>query len=208
MTIQEMIASQQAIVSGARAAGLPLTAEQQREFEQLQGQIDAARSAGNFPADPPANPPSDDGTRGAGNQPADHPTNPPAGGTDDAARQAVQAERQRNNDIMSLCRQTGMDPTEHIRNGDTMDTVRTAAVTYMLQHGAPISSRMTDNPGGDNFRQAAVDALLMRTGVNVEHPTEGAEEMRGMSLRDLAIECMSRTGEGSAASMLRMSKDD
>ena len=208
MTIQEMIARQQAIVSGARAAGLPLTAEQQREFDQLQGQIDAARSAENPPADPLANPPADGGNRGAGNPPADPPANPPAGGADDATRQAVQAERQRNNDIMALCRQTGMDPAQYIRDGATMDTVRAAAVTHLIKHGAPVSSRMTDDPSGDNFRQAAVDALLMRTGVNVEHPTEGAEEMRGMSLRDLAIECMSRTGEGSAASLLRMSKDD
>lgn len=47
---------------------------------------------------------------------------------------------------------------------------------------------------GDNFRQAAVDAMLLRTGVNVQNPAKGAEEMRGYSLRDLAIECMARDG--------------
>ena len=62
MTIQEMIARQQAIVSGARAAGRDLTAEERAEFDGLQRQIDAA---GNNPAqgtegqggeDPPAAP--------------------------------------------------------------------------------------------------------------------------------------------------------
>ena len=41
MTIQEMIARQQAIVSGARAAGRDLTAEEKAEFDGLQRKIDA-----------------------------------------------------------------------------------------------------------------------------------------------------------------------
>ena len=220
MTIQEMIARQQAILNGARAAGRSLTAEEQTEFDGLQRNIDAANPTGT-PAGAPAtggapaagargagdsgegaNPPADGGNRGAGDPPAD-----PATGNDAATRQAVANERQRMSDIMALCRQTGMDPTEHIRNGDSMDTVRAAAVTHMLQHGAPVSSR-TNGDQGDNFRQAAMDSLLMRAGVPVEHPAETADQFRSMSMRDLAIECMSRDGEGSAASMLRMSKDD
>lgn len=43
MTIQEMIASQQEIVNGARAAGRDLTAEEQTEFNGLQRQIDAGQ---------------------------------------------------------------------------------------------------------------------------------------------------------------------
>ena len=110
-------------------------------------------------------------------------------------------------DITALCRQAGMDPAEYISNGATMDTVRQAAVDYLLKHGAPVSSRMNGDEG-DNFRQAAVDAMLLRTGVNVQNPAKGAEEMRGYSLRDLAIECMARDGVGTTTSLLRMSKDD
>ena len=43
MTIQEMIARQQEIVNGARAAGRDLTAEEQTEFNGLQRQIDAGQ---------------------------------------------------------------------------------------------------------------------------------------------------------------------
>ena len=94
MTIQEMIARQQAIVTQARNEGRGLSREEQTEFDQLQGKIDAARAAGGQEgtqggAEPPA-----DGSRGAGD---------PAGaegqdGGSDATRQAVEAERQRNSD--------------------------------------------------------------------------------------------------------------
>ena len=193
MTIQEMIARQQAIVSGARAAGRDLTAEEQTEFDNLQRQIDEAGGDG---AGNPA--PTDGGARGA-----DDPVPTDNGNS----QRAVAEERQRSNDIIALCRQTGMDPAQYIRNGDSLDTVRAAAVTHLIQHGAPVGSRMNGDQG-DNFRAAAVDAVLMRAGVPVENPTQGVDQFRGMSLRDLAIECMARDGEGTATSLLRMSKDD
>lgn len=95
-------------------------------------------------------------------------------GTDptEAARQAVIAERQRVSDITALCRQAGMDPAEYINNGSNMDTVRQAAVDYLLKHGAPVSSRMGSDEG-DSFRQAAVDAMLLRAGVDDPEPRPG-----------------------------------
>ena len=203
MTIQELIARQQAIVSGARAAGRDLTAEERAEFDGLQRQIDAAGN--NPPAQGNEGQGGEDptgGARGMGNDNGQQGTDPT-----EAARQAVATERQRVSDITALCRQAGMDPAEYISNGATMDTVRQAAVDYLLAHGAPVSSRMNGDEG-DNFRQAAVDAMLLRTGVNVQNPAKGAEEMRGYSLRDLAIECMARDGVGTTTSLLRMSKDD
>ena len=195
MTIQEIIARQQAIVSGARAAGRDLTAEEQTEFDNLQRQIDADGGNGAGAGDPA---PADGGARGAGD---------PAPSGDDNGQRAVAEERQRISDIMALCRETGMEPDQHIRNGDSLDTVRAAAVTHLIQHGAPVRGRMNGDQG-DNFRAAAVDAVLMRAGVTVENPTEGVEQFRGMSLRDLAIECMARDGVGSTTSLLRMGKDD
>ncbi|MFR6184193.1 MAG: hypothetical protein ACLUJG_00460 [Lawsonibacter sp.] len=60
MTIQEMIARQQAIVDGARKEGRGLTREEQTEFDQIQGKIDAARNAG-----------GQDGNQGGGEPPAE-----------------------------------------------------------------------------------------------------------------------------------------
>lgn len=213
MSIQEMLARQQAIVTGARNEGRGLTKEENDEFNALQSKIDAERqkngTSGNPPAaGEPAAPAVPATPAGGGGRSAGDPANSgtPSNG-EDAARTAVAAERQRNSDIVALCRQTGMDPSEYIRSGAEMDAVRAAAVTHMIQHGAPVGARMNDGDP-DNFRQAAVDSMLLRAGVPVEHPTETAEQLRGMSLRDLAIECMSRDGVGTPASMLRMSKDD
>lgn len=190
MNIQEMIARQQAIVNGARAAGRDLTAEEKAEFDGLQRQIDEAGTQGG--EDPNGD------ARSAGNEGAD---------PNEAARQAVVAERQRVADITALCRQAGMDPAQYIADGSDMNAVRQAAVEHLCAHGAPVGSRMTGDEA-DNFRAAAVDAMLMRAGVEVQNPARGAEEMRGYSLRDLAIECMARDGMGSTTSLLRMSKDD
>ena len=135
-------------LSGARAAGRDLTAEERAEFDGLQRQIDAA---GNNPAQGAEGQGGEDptgGARGMGNDNGQQGTDPT-----EAARQAVATERQRVSDITALCRQAGMDPAEYISNGVTMDTVRQAAVDYLLKHGAPVSSRMNGDEG-DNFRQA------------------------------------------------------
>ena len=213
---KKALARQQAIVNGARAAGHPLTAEEQTEFDGLQRQIDDPNNnpdGGSRGADngdqggAEGGTPPTDGNRGAGGNPPAPSATPTPAGNDDATRQAITAERQRNNDIVALCRQTGMEPDQFIRDGNTMDAVRAAAVTHMIQHGAPVGARMNGDQA-DSFRQAAMDAVLMRAGVPVEHPAETADQFRSMSMRDLAIECMSRDGEGSPASLLRMSKDD
>ncbi|MEG2678411.1 MAG: hypothetical protein RR949_00645 [Oscillospiraceae bacterium] len=205
MTLEEMIARQQALVDTARAAGRTMTREENDEFNGLQGKIDTMRqaapgAAGQPAGDPPAGDPPAGENRGAGGQAA-----PGAAGQPPA--DPILAERQRMMDIAALCRQTGMEPDQYIRDGATMDTVRAAAVTHMIQNGAPVSARMNEDQG-DNFRSAAADAMLMRAGVSVEQPTQGADQMRGMTMRDLAIECMAREGVGSTTSLLRMSKDD
>ena len=116
-------------------------------------------------------------------------------------------ERQRVHDIMELCRSVGMEPETYISDGSSLDTVRKAAIEHLVQRGSPINAKMqADN--GDTFRSAAVDALLLRSGVSVEQPTEEAESLRSLSIRDLAIECLVRAGEGTTTSLLRMNKDE
>ena len=46
----------------------------------------------------------------------------------------------------------------------------------------------------DKFRRAAADSLLMRSGMTLERPEDGARSLMGMSIRDLAIECLQRDG--------------
>lgn len=182
--VGKALARQQELVTLARNEGRDLTAEEQAEFNRCQTVIDAAGNEGGEAVGQPAG-----GERGAENGGQGAPAGTTQGGVSDSQR-AVAEERQRTADIMALCRQTGMDPAEYIRSGASMDDVRAAAVDFLIQNNGPVGTRMSDNSREqDNFRQAATDALLMRSGIDVERPTESAEQMRGLSLRDLAIEC-------------------
>ena len=116
-------------------------------------------------------------------------------------------ERQRFRDIMELCRSVGMEPDQYINDGSSLDAVRKAAIEHLIQRGRPVTTG-TQADNGDTFRSAAVDALLMRSGIPVEKPTEESDTLQSLSIRDLAIECLSRAGEGTTASLLRMGKDD
>lgn len=190
---EKWLKRQQELVDAARAAGRGMTAEEQAEFDELQRKIDTE------PDTPDGGEPTD-GQRGAGSVPV-QPANP------EAVKQAEEAERQRSCDIIALCRQTGMDPAEYIKSGATLDAVRTAALEHVLQHGAPVVVGARDS-GTDNFRDAARDAMLIQAGVDLDKPAQGAEEMRGMSLRDMLIECMARSGEGTVTELLRRSRAD
>ena len=171
--LQKALARQQELVTLARNEGRDLTAEEQAEFNRCQTVIDAAGNEGGEAVGQPAG-----GERGAENGGQGAPAGTTQGGVSDSQR-AVAEERQRTADIMALCRQTGMDPAEYIRSGASMDDVRAAAVDFLIQHNGPVGTRMSDNSREqDNFRQAATDALLMRSGIDVERPTESAEQMR------------------------------
>lgn len=122
MNIQEMIERQQAIVDGARAAGRALSAEESAEFDNLQRQIEDAQG----------NPP-------------EVPENPDI---NEAARQAVIAERQRVSDITALCRQAGMDPAEYISNGSDMKTRKpTFRPSHIFRSSWPTASLTTAMSG-------------------------------------------------------------
>lgn len=200
------IAAQQALVNGA--AGRELTAEESAQFENLQREINALtleieaeeRQQSQGAATPQA------AGEGTGNgQPAAAPQGQRNLEGQDAATRAVAAERQRVQDITAMCRDFNVDPADHIRDGHTVDQVRAAILEGLRQTGAPASVQVTRDEG-DTFRQRATDALVLRSGIRLEHPAEGCNEFRAMSLRDLAIECLSREGQNTGA-LLRMSSD-
>lgn len=198
------IAAQQALINGAAAAGRELTAEESAQFDTLQREIDALaleiaaeeRQAQGAQAQTAA--------AAAGRQ--ENTAQRDLGGQQDTAARAVAAERQRVQDITDMCREFHVDPAEHIREGHTLDQVRAAILDGMRQSGNPVSVQVTRDEG-DTFRQRATDALVLRSGIRLEHPAEGCNEFRAMSLRDLAIECLSREGQN-IGTLLRMSPDD
>ena len=185
------IAAQQALVNGARSAGREMTAEEQAQFDALQREIDtltaeieAEERAAATPAEPAA------------------PTENP----DDIAQRAMTAERERVTAINDLCRDFGEDAAEHIRSGHTVEQVRAAILDNMRRSCAPLNVNVVRDEN-ETFRQRAVDGMMLRAGVRPATPADGAEQFRGMSLRDLAIECLVREGR-SDSELRRMSGDD
>lgn len=187
MNLEQMIQRQQELLNNARAAQRELTADEQAEFDGLQRSIDAIRAAG-AGANPAANPATN---------PAAPATAPPA----DNADSVRAAERARCADITTLCREFNVsaeDQARYLNDGTTVDAVRAAILDGMMQKSAPIPQRGVADvtaSAEDKFRAAAADALIMRSGMQLQNPAEGARDLMGMSLKDLAIDCLQAEGQ-------------
>lgn len=184
---QQKMLRQQEIVTAARNAGRDLAAEEQSEFDTLQreierlnGEIDAEERQAQTSANPANAPPEATPTQGEAD-----------------TQRAVTEERDRIRSITSLCREFGMESDAYIQNGSTVEAVRAAVLDHVRANGAPIPARgnatITES-AEDKFRAAAADALVMRSGMQLTNPADGARQMMGMTLRDLAIECMTSEG--------------
>ena len=176
MGLEQMIQRQQELLNTAKAAQRELTAEEQAEFNSLQRSIEelGKRQAEN---------PVSEGMKGA------------------MAESARAEERQRCADIATLCREFGVsdeDQARYLKDGVTVDSVRAAILAGMKENGAPLSQRghaEVTVDAEDKFRAAAADALIMRSGMQLEKPADGARDLMGMSLRDLAIDCLAAEGQ-------------
>lgn len=116
-----------------------------------------------------------------------------------AERQAaVQVERQRVSDITTLCREFDVDSTGYISGGNTIEEVRAQVLEQLRAQRKPTPVGSHDisvtKDEMDKFRSAAVDSIQLRGGIKVQNAAEGARDLRGMRLRDLAIECLQRSG--------------
>lgn len=193
------IAAQQALLNGARSAGRDMTAEEQANYDALQREINALTLE--IEAEERQ---ADDGQGARTRESETEPEEPedPA----DAAQRAMTAERERVTAISDLCRDFDIDPADHIREGHSLEQVRASILDSMRTAGAPANVHVTRDEQ-ETFRQRATDALLMRSGVQIENPAEGAQQLRAMSLRDLGIECLSREGRNTNE-LLRMHPDE
>lgn len=113
-----------------------------------------------------------------------------------AAKEAAEKERKRALEIGTICREIGIEPEEHIKSGATVEAVKELAFRKLVEE-----RKAPKNPSveiiadeRDKFKAAGSDALLMRAGIKLDKPADGANELRHMSLRDLAIESLRITG--------------
>lgn len=168
---QKKVLRQQELLNTAKTGNRDLTAEEQREFDDLQREIDELTL-------------QIEAAERAAAQSSDN-------------QRAITEERSRISEITEMCREFGVDSANYIQNGTSVDDVRKAVIEHMRASGAPIAQPGRADVGadaGDKFRAAAADALLMRGGIQIEKPAEGARELMSMSLRDFAIETLQ--GEG------------
>lgn len=112
----------------------------------------------------------------------------------EAERQAAAtAERQRVLEITNLCREFEISPDNFVTQGTSIENARAAVLEELRTRNRPSAAGVqVVRDEADKFREAASDALVMRSGLVIGTPVDGARELRGMRLRDLAIECVQR----------------
>lgn len=192
---EKAVRRQQEIVDLARQESRSLTAEEQAEFDTLQDEIRSAEAEITL----------ENNMRGMHEGEGDGDGGDPQPSTGD-----IEGERARVRDIMDMCRNFDVDQeTErrYLEGGSSVNEVREAIMASLLENNGPTRVSVSKDES-DKFREAASDALMMRSGLNVQNAADGARDLTGMSLRDLAVESMVRAGQGNASDLLRMSSDE
>lgn len=136
-------------------------------------------------------------------------TAPPAPAPAVPSADSAVVERARCAEIMDVCRSFNLDAAKYIREGTGVDQVRTEVLRTLAANNAPLPAGHTPDvrvvaDEMDKVRRAATHGMLLRAGIPVAKPAEGANDFRGMTLRTLAVETMQRSGHGDAN---RMSPD-
>ena len=203
MTREQMLARMNEILNSSKDRAM--TSEEQAEFDRLKRSVellDLSGGAGPRQGSRAKDDEGDDGGSGEGDGGDGDGGGDSSDGEDDdkkakeAAKKALAAERTRVRQIEDMCGNFGIDSRSFVDDGKSVEEVRTAVLDQLMRQGAPIHSRVrvTDDEG-DKFRRAAVDSLIMRSGMQLDQAAEGARNFMGMRLRDLAIECLHMDGE-------------
>lgn len=112
----------------------------------------------------------------------------------DDAKKLIAAERERVSTITSLCRDFEVDGVdEFIKSGKSVAEVREVVMDALRERNKPVSIKVGE-ADSDKFRMAMQDALMMSAGIPVANPAPGANELRSMSLMELARESLVREG--------------
>lgn len=109
---------------------------------------------------------------------------------------AVKTERKKMLEINSLCREFDVEPKDYYEK--SLDDVRKEMLEKAMKTKQAPAARVNvsvTSDEEDTYRSAASDAVLMRAGLKLEKPAEGAKDMCGMSLRSLAVECLQRSND-------------
>ncbi|MFO7595064.1 MAG: hypothetical protein R6W92_01825, partial [Desulfocurvibacter africanus] len=153
-----------------------------------------------------SNPPASPKTGGSGTIPAPD--------LDNVRAEAARTERERCQEIRAMCERNDCAELADrlINDNKSLDQAR-AAVLEHLETRRNAGSGQQQSPGfhvaagpidSEKFRAAATDSLLLRAGVRVATPAPGAEELRCLTLREFARECLQRAGQRVPSNPLEM----
>ncbi|MFV0400989.1 MAG: hypothetical protein ACK5LX_10280 [Oscillospiraceae bacterium] len=106
-----------------------------------------------------------------------------------------EVERQRAADIADICREFGLEvnAAEYIRRGISVEQVNREVLAHLSAQHGPASLRVQRDEG-DKFRESAADSLILRAGLSLDNPAEGANNMRMLRLRDMMNLCARNDG--------------
>lgn len=198
MTREQMLARMNEILSAAKDRAM--TAEEQAEFDRLKRSVELLdlSAQGNTGDAGQSRAKDDEGGEGeSGDDGGDGEDDEDGKKAEAAAKKALEAERKRVRQIEDMCRGFGIDSRQYVDNGDSVDSVRAAVLDHLQKNGAPIHSGIRGGESGiDRFVRDVSDALVMRGGINIEKPSDGAGKLVGMSLKSVLIEAETLRGRG------------
>lgn len=116
--------------------------------------------------------------------------------------EAQRTERERVNGINDAVSVAGLDADfgrTLVDQGVSLDQARAQIFEKLKERGPAIGagtgrSIEVGTDAREKFRAAAVDGLVLRGGLRIEKPAAGAGDFRGMSLLDVARECLEMVG--------------
>lgn len=119
---------------------------------------------------------------------------------------AIKAERERCAAIDSLCRKFDVDAEQRqkwVDGGQDMETINREMLGILEARNKAVPSNRTEvgEDRANEMRAVYTDAILMRHGVTVAKPHEGADRLRHMSMRNMAIDMLTRAGANDAYTM-------
>ena len=209
--LKKLIARQKQLTDLAKAENRSLTEEEAAKFDELQDLIDDIRASledegeGAVAGEGDEAKKSADDDEGKNDDEEDKDKD-----TSSKSLSGVMAERKRINDINSLCREFGFEDEapNFISEGRSVASVRKAILDGLKKSNSAHTTGIHYGEGEvDKFVKAAGDALVLRSGVQVKKLADGATDLRSMSLRSLAIECLSRFNGDNISKLNRESSD-
>lgn len=110
--------------------------------------------------------------------------------------ETLKADRARVTEIRAMEEKFGIALADHIEAGTPVEEVRKIVLDGLAkkQDETKVSVSVAVD-GAEKFRAAAIDAMLLRSGRKIDKPAEGAEELVGMSLKELMVESLRMRGE-------------